>query len=213
MTESLPPAGYAADVPRPPMRFSIDVPDHWTVVDLDPQTGDVWLDAFLDQRFRPETGVDRAALREDLSRALQQLYREKVFMAALLLADVAGDVVTANATLAWQQLETHGEGIPVAGLHAVFAGAPAGSDEDVAHRQVEVVQLPAGGGVRVRTHRTMRLPGMPAPATVAVTQYFVPVPSTEWLAVVTTGTGRMDLAPAIEEVADEMAASLRVAEA
>lgn len=210
MTDTLPPAGYPPDVPRPPMPFAIDVPDHWTVVDLDPRTQEGWLDALFDQRFRPETGVDPMELRRNLSLALQQLRQEKVFMAALLLADVGGDTVSANATLVWQELETHGEGIPVAGLHAVFAGAPADPDEDAAHRRVDVVGLPGGNAVKLTTRRTMRLPGMTEAAAAAVTQYFVPVPSTDWLAVVTTGTGTLELAPAIEEVADEMAASLRV---
>ncbi|MDQ3641822.1 MAG: hypothetical protein M3450_10300 [Actinomycetota bacterium] len=58
----LPPAGYAAGVPLPALGFSIDVPDRWTVLDLNPDTWDGSLDAFLDQRLsgRPTAAQERA---------------------------------------------------------------------------------------------------------------------------------------------------------
>jgi hypothetical protein len=210
-TDTLPPAGYAAGIPRPPIGFSIDVPDHWTVLDLDPDTWDGWLDAFLDQRLagRPDRAAERGRARRSLLDLLRQVNQAKVFMAAILAAEVGGDLVSASATLAWSKLETHGEGIPMAGLREVYVRAPASPGEDMAARRVEAVQLPAGGAVKVATRQTMRLPGVDQPCPVALTQYFVPVLATDWLAVITTSTANKPLVPGVEEVAAGMATTLR----
>ncbi len=210
-TDTLPPAGFGADVPHPPIGFSIDVPDHWTVLDLDPATWDVWLDAFLDQRLAtgaPEAAPDRESIRKELVDILRAQQREGVFLAAILAADVGGELVSASANLAWRKLETHGEGIPVAGLREVYARAPRKAGEDLARRRVDMVELPAGGAVRLATQRPMRRYGMSGPGTIYVTQYFVPVLETDWLAVVTTTTGNPLLRPNLDVVADGMARSL-----
>ena len=210
MTETLPPAGYAADVPRPPIGFSIDVPDHWTVVDLNPETWDEWVDAFLAQRLagRPHAERERGPARRALLDLLRQLHGQGVFMAAILAADVGGELVSASATLAWRELDAGGEGIPLAGLREVYARAPASPSEDLDERRVEVVDLGAGGGVKVAKRETMGLPVMREARPVAVTQYFVPVPDSAWLAVLTATTANPTLVPGVEAVVDAMAASL-----
>lgn len=210
-TDTLPPTGFGPDVPHPPIGFSIDVPDHWTVLDLDPSTWDVWLDAFLDQRFAitgPRTGPERVLIRDAMLAVLRQLRDEEVFLAAILAADVGGELVSASANLAWRKLETHGEGIPLAGLREVYVRAPRKAGEDLARRRVDIVELPAGGAVKLSTRRPMRRHPMSGPAVLNVTQHFVPVLDTEWLAVITTTTGNAVLAPNLEEVADGMARSL-----
>lgn len=210
MTDVLPPAGYAPGIPRPPIGFSIDVPDHWTVLDLDPQTWDSWLYAFLTQRLAGRAGAkaERSPARKALLELMRQLHDQQVFMAAILAADVGGDLVSASATLAWRKLETHGEGIPVAGLREVYARAPASRGEDLDTRRVEVTQLPTGGSVKVATKEAVQVPGTSQIQPVAITQYFVPVLDTDWLAVITTSTGNPPLEPGVEEVADTMAKSL-----
>ncbi len=210
-TDTLPPAGFGADVPHPPIGFSIDVPDHWTVLDLDPATWDVWLDAFLGQRLvtgAAEAVQERVSIRKELVRVLQGLQTEGVFLAAILAADVGGELVSASANLAWRKLETHGEGIPLAGLREVYVRAPRKAGEDLARRRVDIVELPAGGAVKLVSRRPMRLHPMSGPGVLHVTQYFVPVLATDWLAVITTSTGHAALAPNLEEVADAMARSL-----
>lgn len=202
--------GYAAGVPRPPIGFAIDVPDHWDVLDLNPDTWDGWLDGFLDGRVAARDERDRrGAARQAILDVMRRLHQEKVFMAAILTADAGGELVSASATLAWRQVGTEGEPIPVAGLREVYRRAPASPGEDAAARRVEEVTLPAGVGVKVATRQTMRLPGLPESRPVALTQYFVPVLASNWLAVVTASTGNPPLAAGVEEVADGMAASLR----
>ena len=206
----LPPAGYAAGVPRPAIGFAIDVPDHWTVLDLNPDTWDGWLDAFLDRRLAGSEAAsrERGPARTVLLDLLRRLHAEQVFMAAILAADVGGQLVSASATLAWRRVPPGDDGIAVEGLREVYLRAPAGPGEDVDQRRVEVVELGAGGGVKVVTRETLALPGLVEAPPVSLTQYLVPVLDTEWLAVITTSTGNAALAPGVEEVADGMAATL-----
>lgn len=208
---ALPPAGYAAGVPRPAIGFSIDVPDHWTVLDLNPDTWDQWLDAFLDERLagRPGAAHERGPARAALLDLRRRLHDEHVFMAAILAADVGGEPVSASATLAWRRVPPGDDGIPVEGLREVYARAPAGPGEDVDRRRVEVVELEAGGGVKLVTSEALALPGLAQPQPVRLIQYLVPVLETEWLAVITASTGNAALQPGVEQVVDDMAATLR----
>ena len=98
----------------------------------------------------------------------------------------------------------------VEGVGRHCARAARAMEQDAA-RRVDIVELPTGGGVKVATSELVVLPtGEAAPAW--VTQYLVPVFDTGWLAVITTTTGNADLAAAVEEVGDGMAASLRFEE-
>lgn len=209
----LPPAGYATGVPRPAIGFSIDVPDHWTVLDLNPETWDAWLDAFLDHRLagRPSAASERGPARAALADVLRRLHGDQVFMAAILAADVGGELVSASTTLAWRRVPPGDHGIPVEGLREVYARAPAGPGEDVAQRRVEVVGLGAGAGVKVVTNETVALPALTEPRQATAIQYLVPVLDTDWLAVITATTGNEALVPGVEEVADGMAATLAFA--
>ena len=211
VAEELPEPGYAADAPRPSVGFSVDVPDHWTVLDLDPGTQGRWVDAFLDQRLkgRPRAVEERPPARRALLDILRRLHEGGVFLAAILAGEVGGELLSASATLAWHRPEP-GNGPPsLAALYEVYARALAGAEAETGMRRVETVQLPAGGGVKVSTRETVELPTGARVPGVAVTQYIVPVLTTGWLALITTTTGDPALAAGVEEVAMRMAASLR----
>jgi hypothetical protein len=207
---TLPPAGFASGVPRPPVGFSIEVPDHWFVLDLNPATWDGWLDAFLDQRLahRPGAGRERGPACRAMRELLERLHAERVFVAAVLAAEVEQHLVSASATLAWRQIELGGDRISLEGLRETYARAPASRGEDLRQRRVDIVGLPVGRAVKVATREA----GVPraglTPVASSVTQYLVPVLDTDWLAVITTSTGNMELAPGVEQVADLVATSL-----
>ena len=210
MAEPLPQPGFPAGVPRPALGFSIDVPDHWVVVDLDPATWEGWLDAFLDQRLaaRPQAVRERGPARAALVDLLRRLHHEQVFLAAVLAAEAGSHLVSASATLAWRRPDLGGDLLLLEGLAHLSLLAPAGPGEDLAARRVDIVELPAGGSVKVATKEVVALPGGGEARPASVTQYLVPVHRTGWLAVITTTTGNPELAEAVEEVADTMAASL-----
>ena len=213
VAEQLPQPGYAADGPRPSVGFSVEVPDHWTVLDLDPGTQERWVDAFLDPRLagRPRAEEERPPARRALLDVLRRLHEGRVFLAAILAGEVGGELMSASATLAWRRPGPRSGPPNLAALYEVYARAPARAEEDRRMRRVEVVDLPAGGAVRVSTRETVELPTGARAHGVAITQYVIPVRSTGWLALITTTTGTPALAAGVEEVATSLAASLRFA--
>ena len=210
--EQLPQPGYAADAPRPPVGFSIDVPDHWTVVDLDPATQQGWLDAFLDSRLtgRPGARDERPPARRALLEVMERLHDAQVFLAAILAGEAGGELLSASVTLGWRRPDYGGGRPPLEALRAVYADAPAATDQDAAARRVDIVELSVGGAVRVSSRQRIELPDGARVDGVATTQYVVPVMETGWLAVLTGSTGTEVLAEGVAEVVDSMAASLRL---
>lgn len=210
VAEAPPAPGYAAHAPRPSIGFSIDLPDHWTVLDLNPRTWDAWLDTFLDARLarRPQAQVERGPARAALFQLLRQLHDEGVFLAAVLAGEVEGQLISASATLAWRRPDLGPDPLDVEGLREVFAQAPAAVGEERAARRVERRELPSGPAVKVVSKETARVPTLATLRLVAVVQHFVPVQHDGWLAVITVTTGVRELETGIEAVADAMAESL-----
>jgi hypothetical protein len=208
--EPLPQPGYAAEVPRPVVGFSVEVPDHWTVLDLDPRTQGDWLDAFLDQRLagRPRAGSERGPARAALLDILRRLHDADVFLAAILAAEVGAELVSASVTLAWRVSDSGDRRVLLDRLRQIYATAPPASGEDLTARRVEVVQLAAGGAVRVSSREAVQIPGGRRVDGVAITQYVVPVLDTGWLALLTGTTGVPALVAGVEAVTDAMAESL-----
>lgn len=210
MAEAPPPPGFASDAPRPSIGFSIDLPDHWSILDLDPVTWDAWLDAFLDVRLagRPQAQAERDPARAALLQLLHRLHDEGVFLAAVLAGKAGDQLVSASATLAWRRPDLGADGLDIEGFRQVFVRAPAAVGEEPAARRVERIELPSGPAVKVVSKETSPVPTLAKVRLVAVTQYFVPVPQDGWLAVVSTTTGVRELEVAVEAVADTMAHSL-----
>jgi hypothetical protein len=197
-------------VPRPAVGFSVEVPDHWTVLDLDPRTQGEWLDAFLDQRLagRPRAPSERGPARAALLDILRQLHDGDVFLAAILAAAVGAELVSASVTLSWRASTSGDRSVLLDGLRRFYATAPAAAGEDLTARRVEVVQLAAGGAVRVSSREAVQIPGGRRVDRVAITQYVVPVLDTGWLALLIGTTGVPALVAAVETVTDEVAESL-----
>jgi hypothetical protein len=189
----------------------VDVPDHWTVLDLDPRTQARWVEALLDQRLagHPEAARERPPARQALLDLLRRLHEARVFLAAILAGKVGDELVSASVTLAWHRPEPAGGEPSLAALREVYAQAPPAAGEDIAARRVEVVDLRVGGAVRVSTREAVELSTGVRVSGVTMTQYVVPVLHTGWLALLTAATGVPALAAGVEEVIDTMAASLR----
>lgn len=210
MTETSPQPGFGSEAPRPPIGFSIDLPDHWTVLDLDPLTWNTWLEGFLDARLmnRPEAPSERGPARAALRDLLRRLHNEGVFLAGILAGETARHLVSASATLAWRSPDLGADGLDVEGMRQVFLRAPAAIGEEVAARRVERVELPSGPAVKTMSRETAPVLTLTRVRLVSMTQYLVPVPRGGWLAVITTTTGLRELEAAVEAVGDAMANSL-----
>jgi hypothetical protein len=207
---ALPEPGYAAGAPRPAVGFSIDLPDHWVALDLDPATSDRWLDAFLDRQLagRPNAAAERGPARAALRQLLARLRQQQVFLAAILVGEIRDEPVSASVTLAWRRPELRG-GIDLDAMGETFARAPSAPGEDLRARRARRVAVEAGDAITVATLETQVVPGGGGRRRVALTQWFVPVLDTGWLAVITTATPVLRLAAAVEDVGAAAVASLR----
>jgi hypothetical protein len=199
--------------PRPPIGFTIVLPDAWTVFDLDPATSDEWVDELLDERLPPgrAAGPERRAVRRPLRRLLREHVRDQrdagVFLAAAMLHTDGPDPLTLGFTLAWRPVAFRGLPRRLEALHRIQAQAPAGGRHG--DRRVEIVPLACGGGVRVLTRELVLVPGTRQRRPALVAQYLVPVLDLDWMAVLTTSTAVVRLEDAVAEAADRIADGLR----
>jgi hypothetical protein len=205
------PVGTDPASPRPPVGFRLSVPDDWLAVDLDPATVDRWVEARLDGLVaaQPDAARHRGHLRRLLQGLVEQHRAAGVLFAALLTAPAArpSDVVSASLTLAWKQLQLDG-GMNVDGLAILLLEAEPDDGEDLRGRLVDRVDVPATPAVRVRSSMLVPVPETSRRQRVAVVQYYLPVPDTSWLGVLTVSTPNLGLAPVMTDLADRVAASL-----
>lgn len=205
------PVGTDPATPRPPVGFRLSVPDDWLAVDLDPATADGWVEARLDGLVaaQPEAARHRGHLRRLLQALVEQHRTAGVLFAALLTAPAArpSDVLGASLTLAWKELQLDG-GMNVDGLAMLLAEADPDDGEDVRARLVDRVDVPATPAVRVRSSLLAPVPESSRRQRVALTQYYLPVPDTAWLGVLTVSTPNLALAGVLADLADRIAASL-----
>jgi hypothetical protein len=189
----------------------LSVPDEWLAMDLDPTSSDGWVEARLDALVaaRPDAARHRGHLRRLLQGLVEQHREAGVFFSALLTAPAArpSDVLGASLTLAWRELQLDG-GMNVDGLAILLLEAEPDDGEDVRARLVDRVDLPATPAVRVRSSMLVPVPESSHRQRVAVTQYYVPVPDTAWLGVITVSTPNLALAGVLTDLADRVAASL-----
>jgi hypothetical protein len=210
-----PKPGIAPDTPRPSFAFAVDVPDHWVVLDLDLATQQRWLDAFLDSQQAPREQAGRRAARTALLDYLGQLHREQILLAAILFGTVGGQPISAGVTLAWRQIgnatdsDASSAVVPLEGLRRVYAQAPADTGEDPSARRVEVIELPAGGAVKVTTTQAAPVPSTDLTRPAQLIQYIAPAGDTGWLAFITATTAIPELVKGVESVAEGVATSLR----
>ena len=201
--------GVNPAAPRPTIGFRLNVPDEMVPFDLDPATADTWLEHLLDQRSAgvPGAAAQRSRTRQVLQDVLAQHRSADVFFAAFLAGSGPrpGDVVGAGLTFAWRQFTG---GIDLDGLETFFAEDEPGAGEDLTAREVRRVDLPAGESVLVRSKLQLPVPLTSRRQDVAIVQHLVPVPDSEWLAVLTMTTPDVAEADAFAEFAGRVAASL-----
>ena len=213
MTAAGPPAaeeiGVNPAASRPPIGFRLNVPDEMVAFDLDPASSDAWLERLLDQRSADLVGAaaQRSRARQVLQNVIAQHRDADVFFAAFLAGSGPrpGDLVGAGLTFAWRQFAG---GIDMAGLETFFTEEEPGPGEDVTAREVRRVELPAGPAVLVRSRIQLLVPLTSRRQDVVVVQHLVPVPDSEWLAVLTMTTPDVAEADGFAEFAGRVAASL-----
>jgi hypothetical protein len=199
--------------PRPPIGFRFDVPDHWTVLDLDPTSSNNWVDWFVAAHAAdlPASAFERSRVGDLLRLMIEQHRQAGVLFAAFLAAGGSGaarvnsaeSLVAAGIALAWQELA----GMDVAGLERFCQQDAAAPGEELAAREVCRVRLRDGEAVRVRSRQLAPEPLTHIRRPVAIVQHLVLIPD-NWLGVFSLTTPQLDRAAEYAGLADRVAQSL-----
>jgi hypothetical protein len=207
MTETV---GLDPAAPRPEIGFRIHVPDSWLALDLDPASSDQWVERVMDERIaeHPEAARHRGHMRRILQSLVDEQRAAGVFLSAILAAGSRpAEMIGANLSLSWSRLASAPDDISWLARH--FAEEELLDGEFPELRTVDLVDLPAGPAVRVRTSVLAPVPETSRRQRVAVNQIVVPVPDSRWLGVIVVSTPNLSLAEAFARLADEVAQSLR----
>lgn len=196
--------------PRPPIGFRFDVPDEWTVLDLEPATSDRWIESFLAERSAtvPGAAAQEPWARQVLQQMIEQHRRAGVLFAAFLASRMpaAPALVDAGLALAWQELTS----MDLDALDRFCREDKPGPGEIPAARQVCRVRLRHGDAIRVRSRQSAPAPLGSSRRPVAIVQHLIPVPGTGWLAVFSLTTPHLELAETYAALADLVAGSLEL---
>src|SRR6266568_4539747 len=144
--------GVDPAAPRPEVGFRLHVPDAWLALDLDPASSDRWVERVLDERIaeHPEAGRHRGHMRRVLQALVAEQRAAGVFFSAVLAAGSRpAEMIGANLALSWTRLTAAAE--DVGWLARYFAADEAAPGEAVDTRRVDIVDLPCGPAVRIRT--------------------------------------------------------------
>jgi hypothetical protein len=207
MTETI---GVDPAAPRPEIGFRVHVPDSWLTLDLDPVSSDQWVEQVLDERVaeHPEAARHRGHMRRILQSLIDQQRAAGVFLSAILAAGSRpAEMIGANLSLSWNQLASAPADITWLARH--FAAEELADGEFPELRTVDLVDLPVGPAVRIRTSLLLPVPETSRRQRVAVNQIIVPVPDTRWLGVIVVSTPNLSLTEVFARLADEVAQSLQ----
>jgi hypothetical protein len=202
--------GVDPAAPRPEVGFRIHVPDSWLTLDLDPATSGDWVERVLDERIaeHPEAARHRGHMRRILQSLIDQQRAAGAFLSAILAAGSRpAEMIGANLSLSWVQLASAPDEIGWLARH--FAEEELLDGEFPQLRTVDLVDLPAGPAVRVRTSVLAPVPETSRRQRLAVNQFVVPVPGTRWLGVIVVSTPNLSLAEVFARLAEGVAQSLR----
>jgi hypothetical protein len=201
--------GVDPTAPRPDVGFRVHTPDSWLTVDLDPARTDGWIERVLDERVaeHPEAARHRGHMRRILQSLVEQQRAAGVFLCALLVAGSRpAEMIGANLSLSWVRLASAPD--DTTWLARYFADEELQDGELTEMRTVDLVELPAGEAVRIRTSLLAPVPETARRQRVSITQLVVPVPGTQWLGVLVVSTPNLAMAGVFGRLAEEVARSL-----
>lgn len=194
------PAGAAAGV-------QLATPAYWWDLPLDPSTRDQEIAALIDERTERYPAL--AESRSEVTALLRQLASEAADLGAVfssqfgLLGDeppLAGNLLVVTERPAPSPIDSLlGQ---VQGLEDSLASRTVGQPE------VGLVELPlAGPAVRRRARQSITFPGADAGIDAVLVQYYVPIPSTDAVALMTFTSPSVQQETAVVELFDAVAAT------
>jgi hypothetical protein len=202
--------GVDPAAPRPEVGFRVHVPDSWLTLDLSPASSDQWIERVLAEQVaaHPEAARHRGHLRRILQSLIEAQRAAGVFLSAILAAGSRPtEMIGANLSLSWSQLVSAPADIGWLARH--FTTEELQDGEFAEMRTVDLVDLPAGPAVRIRTSVLAPVPESSRRQRVAVSQFVVPVPASRWLGVLVVSTPNLALTDVFARLAEDVAQSLR----
>jgi hypothetical protein len=202
MTETVP----ATPAVSPPVGFRLPTPGNWFDLDLDPRTRDESIASLVDAHVAqsPAAVHNREGLRRLLRRTAREAAQGGMIFASLMSEVAEGVPVSASATVTLRSAVSLG-------------GAPISNSGDIAGHlrgqaragwrgiEVRVAEIPTGSVVRLQGLQEGDVGGLATGVVTLVVQYFVPVPGTPSLAVLTFTTPTLALAEPFTALFDTMA--------
>lgn len=182
-------------------------PGYWWDLPLDPSTRDQEIAALIDERI--ERYPQLAESRSEVTALLRQLAAEAADLGAVfssqfgILGDappLAGNVLVVTQSPAPSPIESL--------LAQVQALEDSLASRTIGLAEVGVVELPsAGPAVRRRARQSITFPGADAGIDAVLVQYYVPVPGTEAVALMTFTSPTVRDEEALVELFDAVAAT------
>jgi hypothetical protein len=189
--------------------FRIVAPPKWTALDVDPATSAESIRRVVEDRVGrdPRVAAQRAQFTGMLQQAVANAARNGAVL-AFVYADVFGDAPVGASLLVFvsaveDKVLVAGE-IDLDALHGLVLGTAAPGETVV---DSSVVELPAGGAVRIRRRTTAMVLGRSVPT--EVVQYFVPVPGRRNTVTLNFSTPSIALADAFSELFAAVAETLQ----
>lgn len=216
----LPEADEPATAPAELPEFNVAVPANWYALDLDPRTRTEAIAKVVEQRLGPGTAPEQLQVRRELTGMLRGYARQAAshgaIYAALMDEVLAGTPISASMIVAAGEAPRDDDGEPILAAEDLAAALAASEQDpgfvsaDVGDKPApEVFEMLAGMGVRLRrtTEAGIVTPDGRELAT-AESQYFVAVPDTDKVLVLTFSTPNLGVREALEELFDAIARTL-----
>lgn len=182
-------------------------PAYWWDLPLDPSTRDQQIATLIDQRV--ERYPQLAESRGEVTALIQQLAAEAADLGAVFSSQfglLGDDPPLAGNLLVVTQRPAPG---PIGSLLAQVQGLEDSlASRTVGPPEVSVVTLPlAGEAVRRRAHQSFTFPGAEAAIDAVLVQYYVPIPNTDAMALMTFTSPTVQEERAVVELFDAVAAT------
>jgi len=196
----------------PPTGFRLATPGNWFDLDLDLSTRNASIAALVDARIAaaPEIGQRRQDVLRTLRRAARDAAERGVSMASMMVEAPDGQGMSASVHVALLKVGAGDDGGPPVTHPELIRDLLAGTASGGGWRHpaaVEVRHLPAGTAVRLSGLRETDVPGATGALISSALQYYIPVPGTEAVALLSFSTPVVALTELFERLFDAIAAS------
>lgn len=194
---------------RMPSGFRLATPANWFDLDLDPETRHDSIAALVDARIAksPEIAPRREELVRMLLDAAHKAAANGIVFSSIMAESVDGAGMSANIAVALTAATTADKDGPAVNdpkTMAAFFRHVAGKKQSEYKQDVSIVELDSGSAVRLAGLKETPIEAEHQMLVTHTVQYFIPVPASKGLAVVTCTTPTIALGEGFSELFDAL---------